>query len=157
MGSSTSGSFKDLSGGGKLVRARLGEVLEAVDSNLPARIAVGTAVGALAASNPVIAAAVVGYQAAKLSSDAVSAGQSTYTKTGDAGKALQAVGEVVAKGAISVAADQTLSTAADVGWSAIKTASRLVTNPEQDLLITAAVKSTVEEGAKEWLKKGRKS
>jgi hypothetical protein len=157
VGTSNSGDFKPLTGGGKIARVRLGEVFEAVDSNAPARVAVGTAVGVLAASNPIVSAAVAGYQAAVLSSDAIDAGAKAYRQTDDPKAAIGAAGKVLAKGAVEAVAEQALGTAIDVGWTAAKSAAKVVTTTEQDRLITSAAKSTVEEGAREWLKKQRKS
>ena len=113
--------------------------------------------GVLAASSPIVGAAVAGYQAAILSSDAIDAGAKVYRQTDDPQAAIGAAGKVLAKGVVEAVAEQALGTAIDVGWTAAKSAAKVATTTEQDRLITNAAKSTVEEGAREWLKKARKS
>lgn len=140
-------------GGGGGGGGGFGKVANAVSGSAPASVAVGTAVGVLAATVPVIGTAAVAYQAGKMVYDAVKAGSSLYQRTGDSGAALGAVGKSLVKSGAEAVAGQALGTAVDVGWKAMKPALGVKTSAIQDKVITAAAAATIQEEASRWKKK----
>lgn len=127
-----------------------------MSSSVPASVAVGTAVGVLSATVPVIGAAAAAYTAGKMVVDAVGTGSKVYHRTGDTGKALGAVGMSLAGSAAKAVGGQTISTAATVGWSAAKSVAGVKTSPIADKVITSAMSTTAQEGASRAWKRKRK-
>lgn len=152
MGSRSGGSFSSWSGRRAIGDGErgLGRVAEEIAGNTPARIVVGAVVGVLAATVPVIGTAAVAYQAGKMVYDAVKAGDSTYQKTGDAGRALGAVGRSFAVSGAEAVAGQAVSTAVEAGWTAAKPALGVTTNRVEDKVIESAVEATIQEEASKW-------
>ena len=152
MGSRSSGSFSSWGGGGRGV----GKVAQAVSGSVPASVVVGTAIGVLSATVPVVGTAVAAYTAGKMVVDAVSEGSKVYHRTGDTGRALGAAGVSLAGSAMGAIGGQAISTAATVGWCAAKSASGVKTSPIADKVITSAISATVQEGAsRTWKRKRR--
>ena len=152
MGSRTSGSFSSWGGvGGGFER-----VANAVSGNLPASFAVGTAIGALSAVNPVIGTAATAYAAGKMVADAVSAGNTAYQRTGDPDTAVKAAGISLAKSGAGAVAGGVIDAAAGVGWSVTKSAIGAKTNAAADKVIASAMSSATQEGVSRAWKRKRK-
>ena len=150
MGSRTSGSFSSWGGG----RGGFSRVATAVSGNLPASVAVGTAIGVLSATNPVIGTAVAAYSAGKMVADAVSVGSKTYQRTGDAGKAVEAAGISLAKSGANAVAGSAIDAAASVGWSIAKSTIGARTSSAADKVIASAMSSAPQEViSKAWERK----
>jgi hypothetical protein len=152
LGSRSGGSFSSWSGN-RDTEERLSRVAEEVAGNTPAQVVVGTAIGVLATTVPVVGTAVAAYHAGKMVYDAIKAGESTYEKTGDSGKALGAVGRSFAVAGAAGLAGQAIGTAVEAGWTAAKPALGVTTNRVEDKVIESAAEATIQEEASKWKRK----
>jgi hypothetical protein len=159
MGSRTGGSFSEWAGttGGGLSASgwTLGTVAREISSNAPAQIVVGTAIGVLSASVPVIGTAAVAYQAGKMVYKAAQAGDSSYRRTGDPDWALRAVARSLTSSAAEAVVGEGIDTAVDTGWILAKAALGAKTGVAADKIITSAAAATIQQEASKWKRRKR--
>ncbi len=150
MGSSHRGDFGKFAGGSTRKSARavgsaIDEVQDALSKNKPAKIAIGTAVDVLAASNPAIGTLVGTYKASKIAYKAATAAKTTYDKTHDPHEAAKAAAKEGFRAAVGVTRNQIISNAVDLGWHAAKSSAGISSNGMQDKILTSALKNTLDE------------
>lgn len=156
MGSRRPGSFRSFAGRGKRTIAGVNRVNDSIARRVATDVVVGTAVGVLSTTVPVVGAAVAGYQAAEMVYGAYKAGNRTYARTGDRDTALEAAGRSIAKSVGKVAAEHALGAAVSSGWTTAKEVAHLSTSRTADRVIEAAAGSTIESLAGQWKPKKRR-
>lgn len=95
MGSRKRGDYSKFAGKGE-VSKKVGEVQLALDKE-SARIVVGTAIGAIVASQPTIATLIATYKVARWSYDTYQKAESTYERTADVNESVKTVAKETVK------------------------------------------------------------
>lgn len=127
------------------INQRIEDIQTTLNKNMAARIVVSTGIDLLAATSPPIGTLVATYRVSKAVYNIANEANKAYQKTGDPNAAVAAGAKEVVKTAIGETRGAMISNMVDVGWTAIKSTTRIGTNEAQDRILSAAMKNTLDE------------